>query len=83
MQSDPAGFFVSKGLHGMADVVKKDSARLATLDDAELAIVRRSVVFVLGDSMNLKIDKKAAGIEREARLAQRELNREQYRKMHM
>ena len=83
MQNDPAGFFVSKGLHGMADVVNKDAARLATLDDAELAIVRRSVIFVLDDSMNLKIDKKAAGIERASRLAQREFNREQYRKSQM
>ena len=64
----------------MASLVRKEGEPLRNLDDAEHAIVRRSAIFVLDRSMNLQIDKEAANIEREGRMARRQYNREQYRK---
>ena len=77
--NDPAGFFAGT-LDGMVNLVRKEEEPLRDLDDAELAIVRRSVIFVLDRSMNFQIDKEAVNTEREARMARRQHNREHYRK---
>ena len=75
----PAGFCIGT-VDGLASLVRKEETALRDLDDDQLAIVRRSVVSVLDRSMNLQIDKEGASSEREARIAQRQHNREQYLK---
>ena len=75
-RNDPAAFFDFK-MDGIAAMVRKQEGRIRGLEDAELALVRRCVVFVLTEDMNLHVDKQAMDDELEEKLLQRQLNREQ------
>ena len=79
-KDDPAAFFIDNYLTGMEHLVRKDQQSIKDMkDDTQLAIVRRSVVFILDRSMDLQIDKAAMASQKEDRMAKRKYNREMHR----
>ena len=52
--NDPASFFQDK-LDGMVYLINQDVQKLKTMDDSDRAIVRRCVVFILPDNVDLHI----------------------------
>ena len=56
--NDPASFFQDK-LDGMVYLINQNVQKLKTMDDSDRAIVRRCVVFILPDNVDLHIDAKA------------------------
>ena len=76
LKNDPGAFFDYK-MDGVANLVRKQKARIKNLDDNELALVRRCAVFVLTEDMNLHVGTQALDDEFEKKMLQRQMNREQ------
>ena len=76
VKNDPGGFFDCK-MDGVANLVRKQEARIKNLVDRELALVRRCAVFVLTEDMNLHVDEQALEDEFDEKMHQWQMNREQ------